>query len=673
MFGSKRTRNRGALVLVSTLLGLALVSVQPSVAQTPADEEQAARDALTPRRGPRPQLVFLSRTTATYPLQGKTVIAYKVMDRSTGEIHDVYLHRLRPVDPLALEAEERRIYGQRYGRFDPGLFEQLTRLGDEEEVPVLIWLKEPEYDRPQRPPPDGGLTLERIQAAAAAADQHRAAFVATLTTPLVGRLREIGAAADPQPYVPVLSSTLRVRELRVIGQWPEVDLISQPLPPKNALLHARPTIKADIVQAAGFTGIDVRTAQVEPGGRIVSSHPSLPAIARDTVDACASASDHGTQVAGIIVSQNATNKGVAPKATHRAGGACETNSQGGALPAATVTANLLKSVSRAVEWQANAINLSYGAYGVGVVGDQDKFFDSLVINNWKMVVAAAGNNGGPNCAGTPGTSWVSSPGTAYNVMTVGAFNDKNSASWTLPTKDSMWFCSGWKNPSGTYPDREKPDVVAPGVSLTSTGLVGMDDMLDGTSFAAPMVTGGAALLMDRNPDLIGWPESLRAILQATSYNNIEGNATSRAGYLPQAGFAHPDYKDGAGGIDLQRASITAARIGNSGWGGQEIDCGTAYPLNASKAFLTKGVKARVAIAWDNDPAYNMYSSRPSADFELFVLRPNGTTVASAISRANTSELVEFVPDIDGLHTIQVRKVRCDYSPFAIGWAWHNLQ
>ncbi len=57
----------------------------------------------------------------------------------------------------------------------------------------------------------------------------------------------------------------------------------------------------------------------------------------------------------------------------------------------------------------------------------------------------------------------------------------------------------------------------------------------------------------------------------------------------------------------------------------------------------------------------MYASRPSADFELSVKRPNGTQVALSTSHDNTYELVDFIPDTTGFHKIEVKKVRCEWS------------
>ena len=47
----------------------------------------------------------------------------------------------------------------------------------------------------------------------------------------------------------------------------------------------------------------------------------------------------------------------------------------------------------------------------------------------------------------------------------------------------------------------KPDIVAPGAYINSTQNNGIYNFTSGTSFAAPHVTGAAALLLQKNPEL----------------------------------------------------------------------------------------------------------------------------------------------------------------------------
>lgn len=71
--------------------------------------------------------------------------------------------------------------------------------------------------------------------------------------------------------------------------------------------------------------------------------------------------------------------------------------------------------------------------------------------------------------------------------------------------------SAWVNPDNPNHDHEKPEVIAPGGSITGIKTNGNLRTKDGTSFAAPQVAGLAALLIDRNWSQNTWPETARVI------------------------------------------------------------------------------------------------------------------------------------------------------------------
>ena len=111
-----------------------------------------------------------------------------------------------------------------------------------------------------------------------------------------------------------------------------------------------------------------------------------------------------------------------------------------------------------------------------------------------VVVAAAGNDG-------PSGDTISSPGCAQKVICVGA-TDKND--------EIAVFSSRGAGSAGVI----KPDVVAPGVDITSTWLGGGYKSLSGTSMACPHTTGTVALLLQMHPD---WtPDEIRMALRSTA-------------------------------------------------------------------------------------------------------------------------------------------------------------
>ncbi len=89
----------------------------------------------------------------------------------------------------------------------------------------------------------------------------------------------------------------------------------------------------------------------------------------------------------------------------------------------------------------------------------------------------------------------------------------------------------------------KPDIVAPGSFINSTWIEGKTRVLSGTSFAAPFVTGTAALLKQLHPDLD--PGSIASVLKLSSTI-----LRSRDGEIVSV------FDQGAGRLNLSSAILT---------------------------------------------------------------------------------------------------------------------
>lgn len=132
-----------------------------------------------------------------------------------------------------------------------------------------------------------------------------------------------------------------------------------------------------------------------------------------------------------------------------------------------------------------------------------------LVNSGVVVVAAAGNRGYQNFETKEGiyegyaAFSVTDPGNADGVITVGATHRY----W--PHTYGVSFFSS-RGPTGD--GRLKPDLVAPGEKIRATVPGGGWGDLDGTSMAAPHVSGAAAMLLARYSELVGQPRRIKSIL-----------------------------------------------------------------------------------------------------------------------------------------------------------------
>ncbi len=366
---------------------------------------------------------------------------------------------------------------------------------------------------------------------------------------------------------------LPVARVRELAAETDVAYVS-PDRPVEAFGHLEATTGAEQVRwlnglLSPITGKGVGIAVIDSGVdnthkllQTTSLHPGV-GTSTDFVSTNATVDryGHGTYVASLIIANNAVDggayEGIAPNANVIN---LKVLDDYGTGFSSRLIAALDWCVTNKTKYNIRIINLSAGALAKDSYVNDPLCLAVRRAHAAGIVVVVAAGNDGKDQFGKKIYGGIHSPGIDPSVITVGAANtfytdrrsDDNVATYSSrgPTRGYYTDAQGVKH----YDNLLKPDLIAPGNKLigassrnpdvkdrlnnlvSSYPTLSLDAKakieervmyLSGTSVAAPVVAGAAALLLEVNPNLT--PNLVKAILMYSAqpipnYNTLEQGA-----------------------------------------------------------------------------------------------------------------------------------------------------
>ena len=402
--------------------------------------------------------------------------------------------------------------------------------------------------------------------------------------------------------------------------------ISDELEKANKISHAE-----YVRDTCGNKGNGVKIGQIESGvPQTGISDLQNASITRHTT----AQTSHATYVARILVGGS---NGIAPQATLYSTGY-------------TNVSEFYSNAEWLISQGVNVINMSNGMSNSGQYDIVAQWVDHIACQHDIHFVKSAGNDSGSD-------KYITSPGMAYNAITVGGFNDNDSTSHSSHTR----YSQSCFNEVATANRPEKPNLIASAQNI----LFGVNDEHSGTSYAAPQVTGVIAQLCSYQSALKTKQTAVGAMLHAGSNYKLEGvsNPPIKGDVFSSSvriqGNTQISEFEGAGKLDA-KGSRSVVVYGNY-WSPTINTSGFPYTqtvyINTSSNDLT-----RVAIFWlkrnsisSSTHTSGNVSQTTFTDLDLFVYAPNGNLVGSSTTSYSNFEIVQFTPSQTGTYTIKITR------------------
>ena len=348
-------------------------------------------------------------------------------------------------------------------------------------------------------------------------------------------------------------------------------------------------------------------------------------------------------------------------------------------------------------------NPTWGAYD-SAARYADEF---MYLNPTSLLLFSAGNNGeDANSDGVIDQDEIGSPGTAKNVLTVGATENNRppGSGWGGYTND-VWGTGSWlalypvdpirndytsNNARGlaafssrgpTDDGRTKPDVVAPGTDIISSrshasgastgwGAYNSDYIYNGgTSMSTPLTAGAAALVRQFYTDYKSYANPSAALVKATIINGAANIAPGQygTGSTQEIPDLTPNNVTGYGRVNLLNSMGLNSSEAILYWDNTVgLNTGGTATYSASLSQVGSGSQFAATVCWTDYPGTVGAGKALVNDLDFEVVTPTGTHYKGngrAIwDRYNTCERVVLNNPEVGAYQLIVRAYSAPQGP-----------